>query len=138
MIEGCFTVTFEHPYWVGIFERFDERGYSAAKIIFGKEPNAEMIRQAVLGQYRGLVFSEPILERPPAAREGNYKRRQRELKRLLEQAEGVKEEVTETLAAERERRAQERKQREKAEREAEDARKFQLRQEHKKEKKKGH
>ncbi len=138
MIEGCFTVTFETPYWVGIFERFDERGYSAAKIIFGREPNAEMIRQAVLYQYCGLVFSEPIPERPPAAHEGNYKRRQRELKRLLEQAGGPKEEAAEALAAERERKAQERKQREKAEREAEEARKFQLRKEHKKEKKKGH
>ena len=56
MIEGCFTVTFDDPFWIGIFERFDERGYSAAKIIFGQEPNAEMIRLAVLRQYRGLAL----------------------------------------------------------------------------------
>ena len=111
MIEGCFIVTFEAPYWVGIFERTDERGYSAAKYIFGSEPNAEIIHQVVLSQYRSLNFSEPTPERPTAAHEVNYKRRQRELKRLLEQEVGVKAEVAEALAGERERAAEERRKR---------------------------
>jgi hypothetical protein len=138
MIEGNLTVTFEHPFWVGIFERIDERGYSVAKIIFGSEPNPETIYLTALSQYRGLVFSEPVPERPSKGHEDHYKRHQRELKRLLEQESGIKAEASEALVAERERQAMERKRRQKAEREAEEARKFQLAQERKKEKKKGH
>jgi Protein of unknown function (DUF2992) len=138
MIEGSFTVTFEDPFWVGILERFDERGYSVTKIIFGSEPNAETIRLTVLRQYLGLNFSEPVPERPAKAHELNYKRRQLGLKRLLGQEDGPSAEVSGALAAERKRQTLERKQREKAEREAEEAHKLEIRLERKKEKKKGH
>ncbi len=72
MIEGSFTVTFEAPYWVGIFERIDEQGYAVAKIIFGAEPNAETVRLAVLREYRGLRFSAPVLTRSEPEHEVNY------------------------------------------------------------------
>ncbi len=31
------TVFFEDPFWVGAFERLDERGCSAARVVFGGE-----------------------------------------------------------------------------------------------------
>lgn len=138
MTEGSFTVTFENPYWVGVFERFDERGYSAAKIIFGAEPNAEIIHMTILYEYRRLVFSSPTLERLPQTQHVNYKRRQRELSRLLEQKDGITQDASDALNVERKRAAMERKQQAKAAQAVDQAHKFQMQQDRKKEKKKGH
>jgi hypothetical protein len=138
MAEGCFTVTFENPYWVGILERFDECGYSVAKIIFGPDPSAEVIHSTILRSYQAIKFSKPIPDRPVQKHEMNYKRRQRELNHLLETKGGLSSEVSEALDNERKRKALERKQQEKAERESKAAHKLQVRLERKKEKKKGH
>jgi len=138
MIEGTFTVMFEYPFWVGIVERHDERGYSVARIIYGAEPNDEMIIHSVRDGYRSLVFSKPTPEAPPKMQSVNYKRQQKEMRRLLEEKRGVKPEVVEVLKAEHERQAEEHKRKEKAEREAEEERKYRLRQEKSKARKKGH
>ena len=37
-----FTVLFEPPFWVGIFERQQGNHYEACKIIFGAEPNGQV------------------------------------------------------------------------------------------------
>jgi hypothetical protein len=137
MIEGSFTVTFEHPYWVGIAERHDERGYAVARVIYGSEPNDETILRSIGAEYRTLRFSEPSPDAPPVEHEVSYKRRQKEIRRLTEE-EGVKHAAWEAVKAELERSAEERKRQSKAEREAEEERKFLLRQEKNKEKRKGH
>lgn len=138
MFEGSLTVTFEDPYWVGIFERLDEQGYSVAKILFGSEPNAEIVHQAVLQQYHSLSFSKPTPEPPPAQKSVGYKRRQRELKELMGRAPGLPPDATQALKEERQRLATARKKRQKEERDAEEAYKLQLHTERKKEKQKGH
>jgi hypothetical protein len=138
MIEGSLTVTFEDPYWVGIFERLDERGYSVAKILFGSEPNAEIVHQVVLQQYHSLSFSKPTPEPPSAQKLVNFKRRQRELKELMERAPGLQPDAAQALKEERQRQAAARKKRQKEDRVAEEAYKLQLRTERKKEKQKGH
>jgi hypothetical protein len=137
MIEGSFTVTFEPPYWVGIAERHDEHGYAVARIIYGAEPDDEMILHSICAEYRTLRFSAPTAEAPLRQHELSYKRRQKEIRRLIEE-EGVKHEAWEAMKAEQERHAEERKLQTKAEREAEEQRKFLLRQEKNKEKRKGH
>jgi hypothetical protein len=137
MIEGSFTVTFEHPFWVGIAERHDERGYAVARIIYGSEPNDEMILHSIGTQYRELRFSAPSLEAPLPEYVVSYKRRQKEIRRLTEE-EGVKHAAWDAIKAELERGAEERKRQTKAERDTEEERKYLLRQEKNKEKKKGH
>jgi hypothetical protein len=138
MIEGTFTITFEPPFWVGIVERHDERGYAVARIIYGAEPDNEMIISSIREGYRNLKFTEPTPEPPQMQKTLNYKRQQRELHHLLEKEQGIQPEVADALKAERERQIVERKHKEKAEKEAEEERKYQLRQERHKDKKKGH
>jgi hypothetical protein len=123
---------------VGIAERHDEAGYSAARIIYGAEPNDEAILRSIGVEYRSLQFSEPSTEAPRAQHELNYKRRQKEIRRMMVEEEGGRPEAAEAIKAERGRLAEERKRVEKAEREAEEERKLLLRQEKKKEKQKGH
>jgi hypothetical protein len=138
MVEGSFTVTFEPPYWVGIAERHDEAGYSAARIIYGSEPNDETILRSIGVEYRLLKFSEPSAEAPKAQHELNYKRRQKEIRRMMVEEVGASHEAAEAIKAERERQAEERKRQVKAEREAEEEKKLLLRQVKNKEKRKGH
>ena len=138
MIEGSFTVTFEYPYWVGLAERHDERGYAVAKIIYGAEPSNEIVLHSLLFDYRALAFSEPTPEPRVKAHEVGYKRQQKELKRLMENEQGVHETARHALAEERERKAEERRRLDKVEREAEEARKRRLHTEKSKEKKRGH
>jgi hypothetical protein len=138
MLDGSFTVTFENPFWVRIFERHDECGYSVAKFIVGAEPNDEIIRLVAMNEYPGLQFSEPSLEPLRPAYEPNFKRQQRELKRLVEREPGLNDLAREFLQEERERLKVEQHRREKAEREAEEERKRRLHLECQKEKKRGH
>ena len=138
MIEGTFTVLFEYPFWVGIAERHDERGYSVARIVYGSEPNDEMIISSIRDGYRALVFSKPTPEPPPKPQVVNYKRLQRKLHHLLEEKQEVRPEVIEALKLERERQGEDRKRKEKAEREIEAERKYRLHQEKNKDKKRGH
>ena len=37
-IKSSFTVMFEAPFWIGVYERFDEGYYEVCKITFGSEP----------------------------------------------------------------------------------------------------
>jgi hypothetical protein len=141
MIKGSFTVTFVFPYWVGVLERVDAHGYSAARIIYGSEPSDEMILHSIRGGYRGLSFSQPCPNAPEDSMlhvRPNYKRQQRELRQLMEMEQGLREEAQQAIRAERERQAEDRRKQQKDEREAEEARKFKLRAERRKEKKKGH
>ena len=38
MDRNVFTVLFQPPFWVGIAERWEKEGYSAARVVFGAEP----------------------------------------------------------------------------------------------------
>ncbi len=35
---SSFTVFFEGPFWVGVYERFTDAGLEACKVTFGSEP----------------------------------------------------------------------------------------------------
>ena len=37
-VSGKLTIFFEDPFWVGIFERIENRKLSVAKVTFGAEP----------------------------------------------------------------------------------------------------
>ena len=37
-VSGRLTVCFEDPFWVGVFERIEDKKLSAAKVTFGAEP----------------------------------------------------------------------------------------------------
>ena len=130
------TVFFEEPFWVGVFERIEGDGLSACKVTFGAEPRDYEVLDYVLRHYHELRFSEPVL-REAREKADNPKRRQRAADREM-QSTGVGTKSQQALQAQRELMKTERKKITKAEREAEAQRRFELKQQQKKEKKRGH
>ena len=130
------TVFFEEPFWVGVFERIEGDELSACKVTFGAEPQDYEVLDYVRRHYGELRFSEPVL-REAREKAVNPKRRQRAAAREM-QPTGVGTKSQQALQAQRELMKTERKKITKAEREAEAQRRFELKQQQKKEKKRGH
>jgi hypothetical protein len=133
---GRLTVFFEEPFWVGVFERIEGDELSACKVTFGAEPKGYEVLDYVRRHYGELRFSEPV---PHEAREkaDSPKRRQRAAAKEM-QPTGVGTKSQQALQAQRELMKTERKRITRAEREAEEQRRFELKQQQKKEKKRGH
>lgn len=136
MDASAFTVFFEAPFWVGLYERTEEGLYTICRVVFGPEPKDYEVYDFLLKHWRQMPFS-PGLE---AAREGpqrkNPKRVQREIRRSLSSSPtGTK--AQQALALQREENKQIRRTRSRAEKEAEETRKYALRQEKKRAKHRG-
>lgn len=130
------TVYFEDPFWVGVFERIDEGKYSVCKVTFGAEPTDNEVWAFVEKHYCDLVFS-PAVAAEVRQTADNPKRRQREAKKLLSNS-GVGTKAQQALQKQREAMKTERKEKSKEMREAEKQRQFEIRQQKKKEKHRGH
>ena len=133
---GRLTVFYEEPFWVGVFERVQGDRLSVCKVTFGAEPKGYEVLDYVRRHYGELRFSEPV---PREAREkaDSPKRRQRAAAKEM-QPTGVGTKSQQALQAQRELMKTERKRITRAEREAEEQRRFELKQQQKKEKKRGH
>ena len=133
---GKLTVFFEEPFWVGVFERTEGDRLSVCKVTFGAEPKNYEVLTYVLEQYHKLVFSPPVVSEV-RERADSPKRRQRAAVRDM-QPTGVGTKSQQALQAQREMIKVERKEISKEQREAEEQRRFELKQQKKKEKKRGH
>ncbi len=130
------TVFFEDPFWVGIFERIENRKLSVAKVTFGAEPKDYEVLEFINRNYYHLQFS-PAVETIVKDTKKNPKRAQREAKKqTLETGIGTKSQ--QALKLQQEKNKQERKVRSREQREAENQRLFELKQMKKREKHKGH
>ncbi len=134
-VTGKLTVYFDSPFWVGVFERMEKGKISAAKITFGVEPREKEIYSFVLSHYDELEFS-PAVESVIKEKSKNPKRVQREVKRLLGDR-GVGTKSQQALKLQHEQMKVERKALSRREKEAEKQRRFQLKQQKKKEKHRG-
>ncbi len=130
------TIFFEEPFWVGVFERFDEGKCSACKVTFGAEPTDNEVWAFTEKHYCDLVFS-PAVEAEVRRTADNPKRRQRNAKKLLQNT-GVGTKAQQALQKQREEMKIERKEKSKEQREAEKQRQFEIRQNKRKEKHRGH
>ena len=139
MEQGCarLTVCFEDPFWVGIYEREDGGMLEACKITFGAEPKDYEVYAFLLACWRELEFSPgvPAGERKAAAL--RPKRAQRAAERTLRRS-GAGTKAQQALQLQREQNKRSRRERRRERDEAEAERKFQLRQEKRREKHKGH
>lgn len=140
MAEIKATIFFENFFWVGSFERTDKSGYAVARHIFGGEPSDAEVYAFVLENYTQLRFGEPQ-EVTVKIRRMNPKRVQREIRKEMEKLK--KESRPSTLAQdamrmELEKNKKEKQKVSKKEREAKKERLFLLKQEKRKEKKRGH
>ena len=133
---GRLTVFYEEPFWVGVFERVEGDRLRVCKVTCGAEPKGYEVLDYVRRHYGELRFSEPV---PREAREkaDSPKRRQRAAAKEM-QPTGVGTKSQQALRAQRELMKTERKRITRAEREAEEQRRFELKQQQKKEKKRGH
>ena len=130
------TVYFEGPFWVGVFERTADGRLSACKVTFGAEPRDYDVLALILQRYDGLVFS-PAIEAEGKKTADNPKRRQRDAKRQV-QSSGIGTKSQQALQRQREEMKAERRQLGRARREAEKQRRFYLKQQKRKEKRRGH
>jgi hypothetical protein len=136
IVIGKATVYFDDPFWVGVFERQSNNGYSVARVVFGAEPSEAELYQFVLLHYRRIVYSEPLPDVPPPVKPKNFKRRLRESQQSI-QEHGVGGKAHEAMRLELEKNKTERKQVSAAERTAEQEKQFLLRQEKHRQKKRG-
>lgn len=133
---GKLTVFFEGPFWVGVFERISNGRLSACKVTFGAEPKDYEVWDFVLRQYGKLKFG-PEMKTEVKQLTENPKRRQRSAKKQLQTA-GVGTKSQQALQMQREEQKTERKQLCKERREAEKQRQFDIKQQKRKARHRGH
>lgn len=75
------TVLFNEPFWIGVFEVYENDGYKVCKVTFGSEPKDEEIHQFILKEFKNLKFSSIIanLNEKLGIRRENPKRMQRKI-----------------------------------------------------------
>lgn len=129
-------VLFEEPFWIGVFERFDNRKYEVCKITFGAEPKDFEVYECILHKWQELRFSPAILNKSERAKNKNPKRLQREISNSLHNI-GIGTKAQQALKLQHEQFKKERKIKSKEIKEVEKERQYVLRQEKKKEKHKG-
>lgn len=133
-----FQVLFEDPFWIGLIERVSEGKMTVCKVTFGPEPKEYEVNAFLLENYYKLRFgpSIPVLYRMMDKRK-NPKRAQKEAARLLHSTEpGTKSQ--QALKLLQEQGKIERKSRSRQEKEAQEELRFQLKQQKRKEKHRGH
>ena len=135
-VSGKLTIYFEDPFWVGVFERIENRKLSVAKVTFGVEPKDYDVLEFINRNYYHLQFS-PAVETVVKDRKKNPKRAQRDAKKqTMETGIGTKSQQALKLQQEQNKLA--RKERSKKKREEESDRLFEMKQQKKKEKHRGH
>ena len=135
-ISGKLTVFFEDPFWVGVFERIYDGKLSVCKVTFGAEPKDYDILDFINRHYYGLKFS-PTVEVELKQTADNPKRRQRNAAKQMQNT-GIGTRSQQALQMQREEMKTERRQISKEIREAEKQKQFDLKQQKKKEKHRGH
>ena len=134
-VNGKLTVYFEEPFWVGVFERIEDGKLSVAKVTFGAEPKDYEVQEYIQKYYFSLKFS-PAVETVVKDIKRNPKRMQREAKKMFKNGIGTKSQ--QALKLQQEQNKQERKERSRRKKEAQEQRMFELKQQKKREKHKGH
>jgi len=136
-MDSKFTVFFEDPFWVGVYERQDEDGYSLARVIFGSEPTDAELFQFILEHYDEFRFSRTMKLSAKQVVEKNYKRAQREARKVM-QEQGIGTKAQQAMKMAMTELKQERREISREELKQENARRYQEQQEKKKEKHRGH
>ena len=133
---GKLTVYFEEAFWIGVFERIEDGKLSVAKVTFGAEPKDYEVQEYIRKHYSSLKFS-PAVDTVVKDMKRNPKKMQREAKKQMQET-GVGTKSQQALKLQQEQNKQERKKRSHQKKEVEKKRIFELKQQKKREKHKGH
>lgn len=136
-ISSRLTLFFEAPFWVGIFEHEFEGRYEVCKITFGAEPKDCEIYNFILKNYNRLRFSPSLEASALTDRHINPKRMRKNIDRHLQNS-GVGTKAQQALKLQQEQVKSDRKSHCREQREAEKERQFVLRQNKRREKRRGH
>ena len=137
MQRSTLTILFQDPFWIGLYEREEDGQYQACRIVFGAEPRDQEVYLFLMENWRKLRFSPAVTGGLPPETIRNPKRRQREVQKETRIA-GIGTKAQQALKLQQEQGKLERKVRSRQEKEAEEARRFQLHQEKRREKHRGH
>lgn len=130
------TVFFEDPFWIGVFEITSAGEMAVCKVTFGAEPKDYEIYDFVLQHFNSLHFS-PAVAVSHSENPTNPKRLQREIRKSLQKT-GIGTKSQQALKLQHEANKNAQQKRKHMENEAKNLMLFDLRQQKKKEKKKGH
>ena len=130
------TVFFDGSFFVALAERCEDGALRAAKHVFGPEPSEPEVFEWVLRDFARLRYSPAIADARPPRAAGNPKRRQRQAAQAV--AAGTSTRAQQALQLQREQSALARRDARRSRDEAEAERKYQLRQEKKRAKHRGH
>jgi len=131
------TVFYDSQFWVGVFEREEDGRLQATRVVFGPEPREQEIYEFVLSNYYGLQFGKALDVDREVSRRINPKRLQRMVHEEM-QGTGVGTKAQQAMKLAQEATKTVRKKESREERRAEEQRKFDLRQEKKKSRHRGH
>lgn len=132
---GKLTVYFDNPFWVGVFERIEDDKLSVCKVTFGAEPKDYEVLQFILKNYSQLKFS-PSVDVKVRKEAKNPKRMQREARKQTALS-GIGTKSQQALQQQREENKLLRKTISKQMQEAENQRRYDLKQQKRKEKHRG-
>lgn len=135
-VSGGLTVYFEESFWIGVFERICDGKLSVAKVTFGAEPKDYEVQEFILKHYFSLCFSPAVATAVKEAKK-NPKRIQRDVKKQL-QSVGIGTKSQQALKLQQEQNKQERKVKSREQKLAESERMFELKQQKRIAKHKGH
>ena len=135
-IVGKLSVFFEDPFWVGVFERIEDGKLSVAKVTFGAEPKDNEVYLFILKHYYDLLFS-PAVTATVQEKHINPKRMQHEIKKQMT-AISIGTKSQQALKLQQEQFKTERKKKTREQKQEKEERLFELKQQKKREKHKGH
>ncbi|NFE72455.1 DUF2992 family protein [Clostridium botulinum] len=138
LISVKLTVLFNEPFWIGVFEIQEDEYYKVSKVTFGSEPKEAEIFDFVLKNYYSLKFIlQEVEEERYLKKRQNPKRVQRAIKKELK-SKGIGMKAQIAIKEQHEANKIQHKKKSKEENESDQIRKFQIKQNKKKEKLKGH
>lgn len=132
-----FTVYFQEPFWVGVYERLQGDQYQVSKVTFGAEPKDCQLYEFLSVNWGSFHFSKPVKMDALPERKVNPKRMSREVARSLKET-GIGTQAQQALKLQQEQAKTKRKHKSRLERENNKQRQYQLKQKKRKEKHKGH
>ena len=80
-----FTILFEDPFWVGVYEREEGGRYEACKMTFGAEPKDYEVYALLLQNWQRLRFSPALKLEKREEHRLNPKRMQRQIAAAVEE-----------------------------------------------------
>ena len=134
--KSSFTILFEDPFWIGLYERVRDGTYEVCKITFGAEPKDYEVYSFLLQNWNKMRFTLPIKKEKIEKRKINPKRLQRQISSQLEDR-GMGTKAQQVLQLQREQNKAAKRIKTKEQKEIERKQQYALRQEKKKAKHKG-